>query len=48
MQQTNTLAQPATISTTLDSWNHERSLDQLQQFVQGRLANNSEDIEVTF
>jgi len=46
MQQSSQLAQPATASDTLDSWNQERTLDQLQGYIISKLERNSEDIGI--
>ena len=46
MQQSSKLAQPATASDTLDSWNQERTFDQLQGYILSKLENNAEDIGI--
>ena len=46
MQQPTELTQSAITSDTLDSWNQERTLDQLQGYIISKLENNAEDIGI--
>lgn len=46
MQQSIELTQSVTSSDTLDSWNQERTLDQLQGYILSKLERNSEDIGI--
>jgi hypothetical protein len=46
MQQSTELTQSVTPSDTLDSWNQERTLDQLQGYILSKLERNAEDIGI--
>jgi hypothetical protein len=46
MQQVTLLTQSDNVSNTLDSWNQERTLEQLQRYVQSKLECNTEDIDI--
>jgi hypothetical protein len=46
MQQVTLLTQSDNVSNTLDSWNQERTLEQLQRYVQSKLEYNTEDIDI--
>lgn len=46
MQQSTLLTQSVSASNSLDSWNQERTLDQLQGYVLSKLEQNSEDIGI--
>ena len=46
MQHPTQLTQSVAASDTLDSWNQERSFDQLQGYILSKLENNSEDIGI--
>ena len=47
MQQTETLAQPAELNTTPNTWDQERPVKQLRSFVLDRLNINKEEIDLS-
>lgn len=46
MEQTEYSATPTNMNSIIDSWNQERTLEQLQQFVSGRYDQNTEVLDL--